>query len=204
MMRTVPSYHMPISSSRLLPSPIFFAEPPPILARASALIRRPRRGPMLHTIIAICLPDILALRERIFSRGFISLAVLLQPDLTPRKDLPMKLFEVRTLGPIVMALLLLCVFSTAFAATAFGPPLQVTPYPGKGYEPAVYVDQLGNIFATAHKENWQLVLGPDPNSPTYTRSMSWDWVSTDGGLTFHDLPGLTPLSLEQHEFGDER
>jgi hypothetical protein len=33
--------------------------------------------------------------------------------------------------------------------------------------------------------------------------MSWDWVSTDGGLTFHDLPGLTPASLEQHEFGDE-
>jgi hypothetical protein len=65
------------------------------------------------------------------------------------------------------------------------------------------MDQFGNIFATAHKENWQLVVGPDLNSPTYTRSMSWDWVSTDGGLTFHDLPGLTPASLEQHEFGDE-
>ena len=89
------------------------------------------------------------------------------------------------------------------ARVAFGPPVQVTPYPGKGYEPAVYVDQFGNIFATAHKENWQLVLGPDPNSPTYTRSMSWDWVSTDGGVTFHDLPGLTAASLEQHEFGDE-
>jgi len=65
-------------------------------------------------------------------------------------------------------------FSAAAPSTgiAFGPPVQVTPYPGKGYEPAVYVDQFGNIFATAHKENWQLVLGPDPNSPTYTRSMS--------------------------------
>ena len=115
----------------------------------------------------------------------------------------MNLVKVRGAAPLVMALLLLCVFSTAFAGTAFGPPIQVTPYPGKGYEPAVYVDQFGNIFATAHKENWQLVLGPDPNAPTYTRSMSWDWVSTDGGLTFHDLPGLTPLSLEQHEFGDE-
>jgi hypothetical protein len=93
--------------------------------------------------------------------------------------------------------------ATASGGVAFGPPIQVTPYPGKGYEPAVYVDQFGNIFATAHKENWQLVLGPDTNSPTYTRSMSWDWVSTDGGLTFHDLPGLTPASLEQHQFGDE-
>src|SRR5205809_3113665 len=96
-------------------------------------------------------------------------------------------------------------FSAAAPSTgiAFGPPVQVTPYPGKGYEPAVYVDQFGNIFATAHKENWQLVLGPDPNSPTSTQSMSWDWVSTDGGVTFHDLPGLTAASLEQHEFGDE-
>ncbi len=98
---------------------------------------------------------------------------------------------------------LVCPFATASGGVAFGPPIQVTPYPGKGYEPAVYVDQFGNIFATAHKENWQLVVGPDPNSPTYTRSMSWDWVSSDGGLTFHDLPGLTPASLEQHEFGDE-
>src|SRR5207248_10984185 len=84
----------------------------------------------------------------------------------------------------------------ALAGTLFGPPIQVTPPPGKGYEPAAYVDQFGNIYATAHKENWQLVLGPDPNSPTYTRSMSWDWVSTDGGLTFHDLPGLTAASEE--------
>src|SRR5437016_14663628 len=116
--------------------------------------------------------------------GLLSLAVLLSSPISLlERIVPMRLFEVRTLAPVVMALLLLCVFSTAFAATAFGPPIQVTPYPGKGYEPAVYVDQFGNIFATAHKENWQLVLGPDPNAPTYTRSMSWDWVSTDGGLT---------------------
>src|SRR5439155_123629 len=38
---------------------------------------------------------------------------------------------------------------------------------------------------------------------TFTRSMSWDWVSVDGGQTFTDIPGLTPASLEQHEFGDE-
>src|SRR5437868_15212964 len=91
----------------------------------------------------------------------------------------------------------------AAGATQFGGPVKVTPAGGHGYEPAVYVDRFGNIFATAHKENWQLVLGPDPNAPTYTRSMSWDWVSTDAGKTFHDLPGLTSLSIEQHEFGDE-
>src|SRR5947207_7704377 len=104
---------------------------------------------------------------------------------------------------LFLGLSFLLLSTAALSGTPSVPPSQVTPYPGKGYEPAVYVDQFGNIFATAHKENWQLVLGPDPNAPTYTRSMSWDWVSTDGGLTFHDLPGLTPLSLEQHEFGDE-
>jgi hypothetical protein len=87
--------------------------------------------------------------------------------------------------------------------TAFGPPVKVTPDLGFGYEPSLVVDRYGNIFATAHKENWQLVLGPDANSPTYTRSMSWAWTSVDGGKTFVDIPGLTSLSLEQHQFGDE-
>ena len=41
------------------------------------------------------------------------------------------------------------------------------------------------------------------NSRTYTRSMSWAWVSSDGGQSFQDLPGLTALSFEQHDFGDE-
>jgi hypothetical protein len=105
----------------------------------------------------------------------------------------------------ICALLLAAVLLTpAFAATTtFTAPTTVTPYPGKGYEPGLVVDKFGNIFATAHKENWQLVLGPDPNSPTYTRSMSWDWVSVDGGLTFKDIPGFTAASIEQHEFGDE-
>src|SRR5436190_4410786 len=86
---------------------------------------------------------------------------------------------------------------------SFGQPVQVTPDLGYGYEPSLVVDPYGNIFATAHKENWQLVLGPDPNSPTFTRSMSWAWTSVDGGKTFVDIPGLTALSLEQHQFGDE-
>ncbi len=106
---------------------------------------------------------------------------------------------------ILLILLTLTLSSFTFAGnpTPFGPPVQVTTDPGKGYEPYMVIDKFGNMFATAHKENWQLVLGPDPNSPTYTRSMSWDWVSVDGGKTWKDIPGLTALSLEQHEFGDE-
>jgi hypothetical protein len=91
----------------------------------------------------------------------------------------------------------------AGAATQFGSPVKVTPAGGHGYEPAVYTDHYGSIFATAHKENWQLALAPDLNSPTFTRSMSWAWVSSDGGQTFADLPGLSVLSLEQHDVGDE-
>src|SRR5437868_634448 len=89
------------------------------------------------------------------------------------------------------------------AGSPFGAPVKVTPAGGHGYEPAVYTDHYGNIYATAHKENSQLAVSPDPNSPTWTRSMSWAWASSDGGKSFADLPGLTPLSLEQHDFGDE-
>jgi hypothetical protein len=110
------------------------------------------------------------------------------------------------LAALVLPLLLFGGLVTGAAhagSTTFGPPVKVTPDLGFGYEPSMVVDRFGNIFATAHKENWQLVLGPDPNSPTYTRSMSWAWVSVDGGQSFVDIPGLTSLSLEQHEFGDE-
>src|SRR5256886_4460758 len=86
----------------------------------------------------------------------------------------------------------------AAGATQFGAPVKVTPPGGHGYEPAVYTDHYGDIFATAHKENWQLALAPDANSPTFTRSMSWAWASSDGGQTFTDLPGLSILSLEQN------
>ena len=92
---------------------------------------------------------------------------------------------------------------TAAPGASFGPAQKVTPFEGFGYEPAVVVDDYGNIFVTAHKENWQLALTPDVNSPTKSRSMSWIWASYDNGVTFPNPPGLTSLSLEQHEFGDE-
>jgi hypothetical protein len=101
------------------------------------------------------------------------------------------------------AVLVLAPATVGAASSGFSAPVKVTPAGAHGYEPAVYTDHFGNIFATAHKENWQLAASPDPNSPTYTRSMSWAWASSDGGRSFADLPGLTVLSLEQHDFGDE-
>jgi hypothetical protein len=89
------------------------------------------------------------------------------------------------------------------AGKRWGAPVKVTPPNGFGYEPSFIVDRYGNAFATAHKENWQLALAPDANSPTFTRSMSWAWLSTDNGQTWTDPPGLTPASLEQHQVGDE-
>jgi len=116
--------------------------------------------------------------------------------------IPRKLAAVGAALALSVAALVTAAASQAGGAT-FGTPVKVTPDLGFGYEPSLVVDHYGNIFATAHKENWQLVLGPDANSPTYTRSMSWAWTSVDGGKTFVDIPGLTSLSLEQHQFGDE-
>ena len=89
------------------------------------------------------------------------------------------------------------------AGKSWGAPVKVTPTNGFGYEPSFVVDPYGNAFAGAHKENWQLALAPDANSPTFTRSMSWAWLSSDNGRTWTDPPGLTPASLEQHQVGDE-
>jgi hypothetical protein len=86
--------------------------------------------------------------------------------------------------------------------TRFGRVVQVTPANGGGYEPTVVADRYGNLFATAHKENAELVASPDGRSQTSTRSMSWAWWSTDGGATWKDLP-LGPADAYNKEFGDE-
>jgi hypothetical protein len=91
----------------------------------------------------------------------------------------------------------------ASANKKWGAPVKVTPTNGYGYEPSFIVDKYGNAFATAHKENAFLALSLDANSPTATRSMSWAWLSIDNGQTWTDPPGLTALSLEQHQVGDE-
>src|SRR3954469_22283118 len=84
----------------------------------------------------------------------------------------------------------------------FGAPIRVTPANGGGYEPGIYADADGDLFMTAHKENAELALSPDSRSATGTRSMSWAWMSTDGGRHWTNLP-LGPADARNHEFGDE-
>jgi hypothetical protein len=90
----------------------------------------------------------------------------------------------------------------ASGSPSFGAPVKVTPANGGGYEPGIYADGAGDLFMTAHKENAELALSPDSRSQTQTRSMSWAWMSTDGGRHWSDLP-LGPGDLRNHEFGDE-
>ena len=85
----------------------------------------------------------------------------------------------------------------------WGSPVRVTPENGHGYEPTLLVDKYGNAFASAHKENIELALSPDPNSPDGVRSMSWMWLSVDKGQTWLNPPGLTQLGLQDQLVGDE-
>lgn len=87
-------------------------------------------------------------------------------------------------------------------ATSFTKPLRLTSTPFGGYEPGIKIDSFGNIFITAHKQNFIDAAAPDANAPTEARSASWLWTSADG-MTFRDLPGVTPLSANNLEFGDE-
>jgi hypothetical protein len=90
------------------------------------------------------------------------------------------------------------------ASLAFTPPVQVGPDAASTWEPTLLIDGFGNVFITARKDTSpsQLVVSPDDRSPTLTRSMSWLWVSTDGGQTFDNMHGL-PLDLENHMWGYE-
>src|SRR5881409_3597399 len=90
----------------------------------------------------------------------------------------------------------------ASSGAHFGAPIRVTPANGGGYEPGIYADGEGDLFMTAHKENAELALSPDNRSATGTRSMSWAWMSRDGGKHWTDLP-LGPSDAQNHEFGDE-
>lgn len=87
-------------------------------------------------------------------------------------------------------------------ALAFGPAVRLTSTPFGGYEPGIKIDRYGNIFVTAHKQNFIDAAAPDMDAPVKVRSASWLWTSTDG-RHFHDLAGLTPASLNDLEFGDE-
>jgi hypothetical protein len=84
----------------------------------------------------------------------------------------------------------------------FGKAVKVTPDLGFGYEPTVVADKFGNLYATAHKENWQLAAGPDGRATAANRSMSWAWWSRDNGKTWANLP-TGPGDAFSHNFGDE-
>ena len=86
---------------------------------------------------------------------------------------------------------------------AFAAPVKITPLGAGGYEPGVYSDRYGNIYATAHKENAELAISPDSRSSTKTRSMSWTWYSSDQAKTWKNLPGPAGLDVQNHTFGDE-
>ncbi len=88
-------------------------------------------------------------------------------------------------------------------ALVFEPAIKILPANGYGYEPTIVADAFGNLWHTSHKENWQLALAPDVDSPTLTRSMSWARVSYDNGKTWTEPPGLSALGLQNHLFGDE-
>ena len=89
------------------------------------------------------------------------------------------------------------------AGKKWNAPVRITPANGYGYEPTLLVDKYGNAYATAHKENAQLVLSPDPNSPDGVRSMSWMWWSKDNGITWPNTPGLSQARVEDQQPGDE-
>jgi hypothetical protein len=100
--------------------------------------------------------------------------------------------------------------SAAPKGPAFGKPVKVTPANAGGYEPGVFTDKFGNIFATAHKENAELAVAPDTRDPSQVRSQSWTWYSDNGGVTWKNLPagpalpaGPSSADVSSHTFGDE-
>jgi hypothetical protein len=105
-------------------------------------------------------------------------------------------------GAALLAASLAAPSSAASKGTSFGAPVKVTPTNGGGYEPFVVSDRFGNLYATAHKENAELVVSPDPRNPAMTRSQSWAWYSDDLGKTWKNLPE-GPSDIYSHTFGDE-
>lgn len=113
----------------------------------------------------------------------------------------------RPLAPALAVAVALAVAMPSAAApkpkgVKFAAPVKVTPDGGYGYEPTVIADKFGNLYATAHKENWQLVVGPDERSTAGARSMSWAWWSRDNGKTWVNLP-TGPFDAYSANFGDE-
>ena len=111
-----------------------------------------------------------------------------------------------TAWPLVV-LLMSCALAPALAHGAtsitFGTPVRLPTFQScGGYEPGIAIDRFSNIFVTAHKQNHCDAVALDPSAPDGVRAASWLWISSDG-VNFSDLPGLTPVALDQVDFGDE-
>jgi hypothetical protein len=124
--------------------------------------------------------------------------------------------KLRRTAPFVAATAALAAVTLALPSNAapkgpaFGKPVKVTPANAGGYEPAVFADKYGNIFATAHKENAELAVSPDDRDPSKIRSQSWTWFSDNGGASWKNLPagpalpaGASSADVSSHTFGDE-
>jgi hypothetical protein len=108
-----------------------------------------------------------------------------------------------TAGLVGLVALTAPTFAGAPTGPRFGAPVLLTVDKGTGgYEPSIVVDRFNNVVVTAHKQNHSLVVSPDSRAATKFRNMSWIWYSGDH-KTFSDMPGLTPLQEQNHEFGDE-
>jgi hypothetical protein len=106
-------------------------------------------------------------------------------------------------GLAAVAALTVPTFAGGTSGPRFGAPVLLTTDKGAGgYEPSILLDRFNNVVVTAHKQNHTLVASPDSRSATKLRNQSWIWYSGDH-KTFADMPGLTPLQEQNHEFGDE-
>jgi len=109
---------------------------------------------------------------------------------------------------VAAALAALVVLLPGAARAATAPPLYTSPVKLTqdstfgGYEPGLVVDRYGNIVVTAHKQNHGDAISPDTGALP-VRAQSWIWMSSDGGQTFPDMPGLTALGVDRLDFGDE-
>ena len=92
--------------------------------------------------------------------------------------------------------------ATKAKGVRFGTPVKVTPDNGYGYEPTIVSDRYGNLYSTAHKENWQLAIAPDERSTQQFRNMSWAWWSSDFGKTWKNLP-TGPADIYSHNVAVE-
>lgn len=70
--------------------------------------------------------------------------------------------------------------------------MRLTPVEGfGGFEPSITLDQVGNVWVTAHRTYSPQSVSPQDGAPL--RGGAWLWLSKDG-KSFDSPPGLTPAN----------